>query len=108
MKLCCRCYLVGHDWGAALSWHIVTKNPERIRKLTVLSNGHHAGFFPNGGNEQRQRSWYMLLFNHPKGEEIISANDFALWRKVCEDEKPEIVSGRVDELKKEGALRAGE
>jgi pimeloyl-ACP methyl ester carboxylesterase len=93
---------VGHDWGAALSWDIATHNTERIIKLTVLSNGHIAGFFSKGGNEQRQRSWYMLLFNSPQGESVISANNFALWRSVCEYEQPEIVEDRIKELSKAG------
>lgn len=75
--------------------------------MVTLSNGHLAGFFPKGGNEQRMRSWYMLLFNNPDGEKVISADDFALWRSMTEFEKPEIVEGRVQELKKAGALRAG-
>lgn len=104
----CRCYVVGHDWGAALSWNIAMYNPERVIKLAVLSNGHVGAFFTKGGLIQRQKSWYMLLFNYPDAEEIISANDFALWRIACQHEKPEIVDGRVEELSKPGVLKGGE
>jgi pimeloyl-ACP methyl ester carboxylesterase len=31
--------------------------------------------------EQREKSWYMLLFQFPEAEEILRANDFALARE---------------------------
>lgn len=54
-------HLVGHDWGAGLSWYLVTYYEQRFNSLTVLSVG-----FPGNSEwssmEQRQKSWYFYLF----------------------------------------------
>nr|WP_198349343.1 MULTISPECIES: alpha/beta hydrolase [Ramlibacter] len=34
--------VVGHDWGAAIGWHLATVYPERVQRLVVL-NGAHTG-----------------------------------------------------------------
>ena len=32
--------LVGHDWGAAVAWHLAGRHPDRVRSLTALSVPH--------------------------------------------------------------------
>jgi pimeloyl-ACP methyl ester carboxylesterase len=54
-------HVVGHDFGAALSWLVATVSPERVRTLTALSVGHPSAF-QAAGFAQRERSWYMLFF----------------------------------------------
>jgi pimeloyl-ACP methyl ester carboxylesterase len=56
-----RAHLVGHDWGAAIGWLAATLRPDRIGSLTALSVGHPASF-RSAGLRQREKSWYMLLF----------------------------------------------
>ncbi len=56
-----RAHLVGHDWGAAVSWLTATLRPDRIASMTALSVGHPASF-RSAGLRQREKSWYMLLF----------------------------------------------
>ena len=29
--------VVGHDWGAALAWHLAGRNPERVERAAVLN-----------------------------------------------------------------------
>ncbi len=53
--------MVGHDWGAAIAWVLAAYAPERVERLVVLSVGHPAAIRA-AGYEQRQKSWYMLLF----------------------------------------------
>ncbi len=53
--------VVGHDWGAALAWVIASFVPDRVDRLVALSVGHPAAF-AGAGFEQREKSWYMLLF----------------------------------------------
>jgi pimeloyl-ACP methyl ester carboxylesterase len=52
--------------------------PERVDKLVVMSVG-HPGLEPT--LEQREKSWYMLLFQFEEAEEILRQNDFALARE---------------------------
>jgi len=54
-------HLIGHDWGAALSWRLATNYEHRFITMTVLSVGYPGN---SGWNsvEQRQKSWYFYLF----------------------------------------------
>ena len=72
-----RAHVVGHDWGAALAWALAAFAPERVDHLAVLSVG-HPGSFRGAGFEQREKSWYMLLFQFEGvAEQWLSNNDFA-------------------------------
>src|SRR4051794_4472796 len=69
-----RAHVVGHDWGAALSWAIAAFAPERVDHLVALSVG-HPGAFAAAGLAQREKSWYMLLFQFTGIAEQWLAND---------------------------------
>ena len=58
-----RAHLVGHDWGAALAWAMASLAPTTVDHLVVLSVGHPATFRRTA--LQREKSWYMLLFQFP-------------------------------------------
>jgi pimeloyl-ACP methyl ester carboxylesterase len=55
-----KAHVVGHDWGAALAWALASLAPGRVDHLIVLSVGNPVTFLRT--LDQRQRSWYMLLF----------------------------------------------
>ena len=74
-----RAHLVGHDWGAALAWGLATFAPDQVDHLAVLSVGHPATFLRT--LEQRQMSWYMLLFLFPGvAERWLSEDNWANFR----------------------------
>ena len=56
-----RAHVVGHDWGSALGWVVAAFLPDRVDHLVAMSVGHPAAFAA-AGFEQREKSWYMLLF----------------------------------------------
>jgi pimeloyl-ACP methyl ester carboxylesterase len=71
-----RVHLVGHDWGAAISWMTAALVPDRVASLTALSVGHPIAF-RTAGWAQRAKSWYMLLFQFPGvAEQWLSADGF--------------------------------
>jgi pimeloyl-ACP methyl ester carboxylesterase len=71
-----RAHVVGHDWGAAIGWLMAALVPDRVATLTALSVGHPVAF-RSAGWAQREKSWYMLLFQFPGvAEQWLSANDF--------------------------------
>jgi len=75
-----RAHVVGHDWGAALAWALGSLLPDRVDHLTALSVG-HPGSFVAAGLEQREKSWYMLLFQFQGiAEQWLSDNDWANFR----------------------------
>src|SRR4051794_14191208 len=72
-----RASIVGHDWGAAVAWALAAFVPDRAERLVALSVGHTNAFF-GAGYEQREKSWYMLLFQFEGlAEKWLSANDWA-------------------------------
>jgi pimeloyl-ACP methyl ester carboxylesterase len=72
-----RTHVVGHDWGAALAWALAAFVPARVDHLVALSVGHPASFTA-AGFPQREKSWYMLLFQFEGiAEQWLSADDWA-------------------------------
>ncbi|HET6945010.1 MAG TPA: alpha/beta hydrolase [Gaiellaceae bacterium] len=99
-----RADVVGHDWGAGLAWVVAARVPERVHRLVVMSVGH-----PNAGRRpsvaQREKSWYMLLFQFEGTAEVLLAqNDWKLAREWLRG------NGDVDrylvDLARPGALTA--
>jgi pimeloyl-ACP methyl ester carboxylesterase len=70
-------HVVGHDWGAALGWRLAAVAPDRVTSLAALSVGHPAAF-ARAGLAQREKSWYMLLFQFEGvAEQWLSADGYA-------------------------------
>jgi pimeloyl-ACP methyl ester carboxylesterase len=74
-----RAHVVGHDWGAALAWGLAALAPGNVDHLVALSVGHPATF--RRTPRQREKSWYMLLFQFPGiAERWLADNDWANFR----------------------------
>lgn len=98
-----RASVVGHDWGAALAWVLATLAPERVESLVALSVG-HPGSFSGAGLAQREKSWYMLLFQFDGvAEEWLSQDG---WRNFREWAGHPDVEDVVAGLSRPGALTA--
>lgn len=107
--------LVGHDWGAAIAWHLASTRPGRLERMVAM-NGPHAGtvglhalFHPT----QVLRSWYIGAFQVPfLPEALLHANGFALLRRAMRDTaRPGAISGELldtyaAQWAQPGALRA--
>jgi pimeloyl-ACP methyl ester carboxylesterase len=99
-----RAHVVGHDWGAVLAWGLAALLPKRVDRLVVLSVG-HPNVFAEVPIEQREKSWYMLLFQFVGvAEQLLQRNDWKLFR--------DFLRGRGDcdryleDLARPGALTA--
>jgi pimeloyl-ACP methyl ester carboxylesterase len=59
--------IVGHDWGAIISWLYAMRRPERVDRLVIMNVPHPAAFERNARANPRQwlRSWYALFFQLP-------------------------------------------
>lgn len=79
--------IVGHDWGAAVTWHFGRRHPDRATCLTVLNCPPGEVVFKTvlSSLTQARRSWYIFLFQLPwLPEWMISRNDFArLWASMA-------------------------
>jgi pimeloyl-ACP methyl ester carboxylesterase len=78
--------LVGHDWGAAVAWHVAGRYPERVRTLTIVSVPHPRAFADalSGklGGDQPERSSYVEFFRSDAAEPTFLANDAAMLRQI--------------------------
>jgi pimeloyl-ACP methyl ester carboxylesterase len=98
-----RAHIVGHDWGAAIGWMTAAMAPDRVASLSALSVG-HPGSFATAGLRQREKSWYMLLFQFTDvAERWLSADDFRNLREWCGHPDIEPV---LDRLRDPAALTA--
>jgi pimeloyl-ACP methyl ester carboxylesterase len=98
-----RAHLVGHDWGAAISWMTAALVPDRVASVTALSVGHPAAF-RSAGWGQREKSWYMLLFQFPGvAERWLSADGF---RNLRQWSRHPDIDPVVERLAEPGALAA--
>jgi pimeloyl-ACP methyl ester carboxylesterase len=77
--------LVGHDWGAVLTYVIAHLAPARIRAAVTLAVPHPRTFVRSLTRPaQLRHSWYMALFQVPGAGWLVRRDDFALidrlWR----------------------------
>jgi pimeloyl-ACP methyl ester carboxylesterase len=74
-----KAHVVGHDWGAALAWALASVAPGSVDHVVVLSVGNPVTFLRT--LEQKQKSWYMLLFQFAGvAERWLSDDDWANFR----------------------------
>lgn len=59
--------VVGHDWGAAVAWHLAAHHPARIRRAAVLNVPHPQVLAGALVRQPRQllKSWYVFFFQLP-------------------------------------------
>jgi pimeloyl-ACP methyl ester carboxylesterase len=90
-----RAHVVGHDWGAAVAWLVATFAPERVQSLTALSVGHPSAF-SRAGMPQREKSWYMLLFQFEGvAEQWLSADGWRNFRDWSRHPDADEVAARL-------------
>lgn len=60
-------YLVGHDWGAAVTWWTALKYPQRLNKIAVLNVPHPRVMkrMLRSSWAQLRKSWYIFFFQLP-------------------------------------------
>lgn len=101
--------LVGHDWGAAVSWAVAAFHPDRVRSLTAVSVPHPDPFGQavREDEDQAQRSGYMQVFQSKSAEKALLDEDAKKLRSIYERRVPaEHVEDYVRRLSEPGALTA--
>jgi pimeloyl-ACP methyl ester carboxylesterase len=98
-----RAHLVGHDWGAVLAWGLAALAPDHVDHLVALSVGNPVTFLRT--LRQREKSWYMLLFQFPGiAERWLTENDWAALRLWARHPDADAV---IAELEATGSLTPG-
>ena len=65
--------VVGHDWGAVVTWYLAARHSDRIHRAAMLSVPHPRVFVKNliMNAAQLRRSWYIFFFQLPWLPEFI-------------------------------------
>ncbi|MHB1326568.1 MAG: alpha/beta fold hydrolase [Gemmatimonadales bacterium] len=100
-----RVAVVGHDWGASLSWGVAGSYPDRITRLAALSVG--APSSPGWDTiAQREKSWYFDLFcRSGYAETLLARDDWKLFREWSRGQGDH--ERHLKDLARPGALTAG-
>jgi pimeloyl-ACP methyl ester carboxylesterase len=86
--------IVGHDWGAVISYFAMLKDPERFASVVTMSVPHPVALFQNlrHAPAQLRRSWYIAFFQLPViPEETILRDDLAFIDRLWRDWSPSLV-----------------
>jgi len=86
-----KAFVVGHDWGAAVSWYLAARYSDRIHRTAMLSVPHPRVLIKNliMNPAQLRKSWYMFFFQLPwLPEFIVRRRDWALLVRGLRDTSP--------------------
>ncbi|MFV1986483.1 MAG: alpha/beta fold hydrolase [Gemmatimonadota bacterium] len=94
-------HVVGHDWGAVVTWFAGLLYPDRVLSLVPISVPHPFAFSqaladPNG--QQAQMSSYFETFQSEGAGQMFLANDAAVLRGIYGGLTPEEAQEYVDVL----------
>ncbi len=80
-----RFHLIGHDFGAAVTWAAATFAPRRIRRAVTMAAPHPMVMHRAAGDlDQMARSFYALLMNVGEaGERLLAADDFGVLERLA-------------------------
>ncbi len=100
-----KAHVAGHDMGAAIAWVMASFFPQRVNRLAVLSVGHPMANREKKSVEQREKAWYMLLFQF-KGtaETLLQQDDWKLFRDILRNHSE--LDNWTRDLSEPGALTA--
>jgi len=86
-----KAFVVGHDWGAAVTWYLAARYSDRVSRTAMLSVPHPRIFIKNLiiNPAQLRRSWYLLFFQLPwLPERVLRRRDWALLVRVLRNTSP--------------------
>jgi len=68
-----KAFIVGHDVGAAVTWYLVARYPDRFMRAAILSAPHFCVLSKSliTNPAQLRKSWYMFFFQLPWLPEVI-------------------------------------
>ena len=104
-----RFHLVGHDWGANVTWAVGDNHPERLISLNPISVPHPLAFAQallDSDSDQAQRSSYIEFFQTPNSQDVLLANDAQLLRAIYSGVDEEDIEVYLSALGSPDALSA--
>jgi epoxide hydrolase 4 len=76
--------LVAHDWGGGVAWSLAIKKPQWLDGLIIINSPHPTVFERelNTNPGQQKASMYTRMFQSPKTEMLLAANDFKAMKEI--------------------------
>lgn len=102
-------HLVGHDWGAAVGWHVSAVHANRISSYSALSVPHLDAFGDAIANNkvQRKKSYYIKLFQLKFIPEIyFKINNYYNLKKLWTSSSDEEIKDYLSVFSQKNAIRA--
>jgi pimeloyl-ACP methyl ester carboxylesterase len=85
-----RAAIIGHDWGAPITYGAAAHAPERWSKVVGMAvppgPALAIAFLTN--HAQLKKSWYMFFFQHPLADMVVPADDLAFIEMIWSDWSP--------------------
>ncbi|MDQ1181852.1 alpha/beta fold hydrolase [Rhodococcus sp. SORGH_AS_0301] len=82
--------LIGHDWGALITYDACVTAPDRIQRAVALAVPHPLTFLTRPSLAQLRRSWYMGFFQLPGSGAVAAARDLALIDRLWHQWSPSL------------------
>lgn len=108
-----RAVIIGHDWGAPITYGAASHAPDRWSKVVAMAvppgPAMATAFLTNP--DQLKRSWYMFFFQHPLADMVVPADDLTFIDMIWRDWSPgydgtDDVAAAKDALRDPGHLAA--
>ena len=80
--------LIGHDWGAFMSWLMCYEIADRIKCHVALSVGHPQSFYDSMSFEQNLGNFYMYQVNLPGFEQLALEKKWRMVAKIFHANAP--------------------
>ena len=80
-----RFHVVGHDWGATLTWQLAARHGDRLLTMTALSVPHPLAYstaLASEATDQQQRSSYFPAFREEGAEHGMLADDATVLKMI--------------------------
>ena len=94
-----KAFVVGHDWGAAVTWHLAARYSDIVSRTAILSVPHPRVFIKNLilNPAQLRRSCYIFLFQIPwLPEFILRKRDWAVLIRLLRNTSPSRIFSDAD------------
>ncbi|HEY2120618.1 MAG TPA: alpha/beta hydrolase [Candidatus Acidoferrum sp.] len=86
-----KAFVVGHDWGAVVTWYLAARYSERVSRTAMLSGPHPRIFIKDliTNPAQLRKSWYLFFFQLPwLPERTLQRRDWAPLVRVLRNTSP--------------------
>ncbi|MDQ3297784.1 MAG: alpha/beta fold hydrolase [Myxococcota bacterium] len=99
--------LVGHDWGAVITYAVCGAAPDRVRRAVTLAVPHPRTFLRALRQpSQLARSWYMGAFQLPGAMPVMRARGLALIDRLWRTWSPQLALDEARRRELHGCLAA--